>query len=156
MKIIIAFMLTLFASPLWASEQHCLALNIYHEARGESQEAQMAVAHVTLNRVASSRFPDSICGVVKQARRDSNGKIIRHACQFSWYCDGKSDAIANNVIEQRAWKRAQRIAKTATDWHSVGEDFSQGALFYHANYVSPYWVDSFVIVTRIDRHLFYR
>lgn len=153
----LVIMLAMFAGgSAAASEQHCLALNIYHEARGESEEAQMAVAHVTLNRVASSRFPDSVCGVVKQARRDKSGAIVRHACQFSWYCDGKSDAIADNILEQRAWKRAQRISKTAMAWHNVGEDFSQGALFYHAKYVSPYWADSFSLVTRIDQHLFYR
>lgn len=148
----LAFILAVFAGSAAASEQHCLALNIYHEARGESEEAQLAVAHVTLNRVASPRFPNSICGVVKQARRDASGNLVRHRCQFSWFCDGKSDTTSDTA----AWKRAQRLAKTATDWHSVGEDFSQGALFYHANYVHPYWADSFEHVVTIDKHLFYR
>jgi len=156
MKYMLAIMLCVFAGSVSASEQHCLALNIYHEARGESEEAQMAVAHVTLNRVVSSRFPDSICGVVKQAKRDSAGKIIRHRCQFSWFCDGQSDKISNNVIEQRAWKRAKQIAKTATQWHEAGEDFSRGALFYHAEYVRPYWATHFVPTAKIDRHIFYR
>lgn len=144
--------LALFAGAAGASEQHCLALNIYHEARGESEEAQLAVAHVTLNRVASSRFPNSICGVVKQAQRDSTGKIIRHRCQFSWFCDGASDTPK----EAEAWHRAQRLAKTAVQWHAVGEDFSRGATHYHADYVSPYWASSFKRTVKIDKHLFYR
>lgn len=144
--------LALFAGGASASEQHCLALNIYHEARGESEEAQLAVAHVTLNRVASSRFPDSVCGVVKQAKRDSAGKIIRHRCQFSWFCDGQSDTPK----EAQAWHRAQRLASTAIRWYAVGEDFSLGATHYHADYVRPYWADAFEHVLTLDKHLFYR
>lgn len=152
MKALLAAVFIALAGATSASEQRCLALNIYHEARGESEEAQLAVAHVTLNRVASPRFPDSICGVVKQAQRDSAGNPIRHRCQFSWFCDGKSDAAS----ETRAWERAQRLANTAIQWHNVGEDFSHGALFYHANYVRPYWADSFEHVVTLDKHLFYR
>lgn len=148
----LAIILAFIAGGASASEQHCLSLNIYHEARGESEEAQLAVAHVTLNRVASPRFPDSVCDVVKQARRDNSGQLIRHRCQFSWYCDGVSDTPK----EPRAWLRAQRLAKTAMQWHSVGKDFSRGALFYHANYVRPYWADAFEHVLTLDKHLFYR
>lgn len=156
MKNAIAILLALLPFSVQADDLQCLALNIFHEARGESEEAQIAVAHVTLNRVNSSRFPDSICGVVKQARRDSQGRLIRHKCQFSWFCDGKSDEIADNVIEQRAWRRAKRLAETAIAWHEVGEDFSHGALFYHADYVSPYWADTFEPVVTIDQHIFYK
>ena len=44
----------------------CLALNIYWEARNQSFIAQVAVAEVTMNRVYDDRFPDTVCGVVKQ------------------------------------------------------------------------------------------
>jgi len=148
----LAFILALFAGGAAASEQHCLALNIYHEARGESEEAQIAVAHVTLNRVASPRFPNNICSVVKQAKRDSTGKIIRHRCQFSWFCDGASDTPK----EADAWARAQRLASTAIRWYAVGEDFSLGATHYHAVYVHPYWAEAFEHVLTLDKHIFYR
>ena len=79
------------------NEMHCLATNIYHEARGESNEGKFAVGNVTMNRVDSNRFPDSICEVVYQAEYRVNWKgdqvPRRHRCQFSWYCDGKSDDI---------------------------------------------------------------
>ncbi len=156
MKGFILSVLMIFPFSVQADDLRCLALNIFHEARGESEEAQMAVAHVTLNRVNSSRFPDNICDVVKQARRDEQGQLIRHKCQFSWYCDGKSDRIPNHTVEQRAWKRAKRIAETAIEWHKAGEDFSQGALFYHADYVSPYWADTFEQTVTIDQHIFYK
>ncbi len=44
----------------------CIALNVYYEARSEPLEGQYAVAHVVLNRVASPRFPDDACTVVRQ------------------------------------------------------------------------------------------
>ena len=43
----------------------CLALNIYFEARDQTVKGQMAVALVTINRVTSKRFPNTICKVVK-------------------------------------------------------------------------------------------
>jgi len=47
-------------------ETHCLAQNVYHEARGESWHGKMAVALVTLNRTEHWRFPKTICKVVYQ------------------------------------------------------------------------------------------
>jgi len=72
------------------AEVHCLALNIYHEARGETFEGKLAVAAVTLNRVRHKRFPDGVCEVVWQPR------------QFSWTHDGKTDRPYN----QKAWELA--------------------------------------------------
>ena len=56
------------------AELDCLALNIYHEARGETYQGKVAVANVTLNRVAHSKYPDSVCGVVRQGRHYVNWK----------------------------------------------------------------------------------
>lgn len=130
----------LFAGSVNASEQKCLALNIYFEARGESAQGQMAVAHVTLNRVRSNRFPNSICDVVYQPR------------QFSWTHTRKSHTPHNKT----AWKRAKYIASIAVQWHNIGEDFSEGALFFHADYVQPYWAEHFEQTLQIGRHIFYR
>jgi N-acetylmuramoyl-L-alanine amidase len=142
MKTIFPAILCIVATPLSAytdAERNCLALNIYHEARGEPAEGQIAVAHVTLNRVESRRFPNNICDVVWQSR------------QFSWTHDGRSDTPRDAA----AWDTAQRIADIAINWHSVGEDFSYSALFYHADYVTPYWSYIFEPTVTIGVHIFY-
>ena len=70
---------------------------MYHEAKGESLAGKSAVAHVTLNRVKHPKYPNNICDVVQQAKYYTNwrGKQtpVIGLCQFSWYCDGKSDDI---------------------------------------------------------------
>jgi N-acetylmuramoyl-L-alanine amidase len=132
------------AAPHLGEEFQCLALNIYWEARSESRTGQVGVAMVTLNRVASPRFPGTICAVVKQG-----GPRPMHQCQFSWYCDGKSD-IPNNAV---AWRRAQEVAYAVL--FGGPRDPTHGALFYHADYVSPYWSRSMTKTTRIGRHIYY-
>lgn len=122
----------------------CLALNIYHEARSEPESGQIAVARVTLNRVASQAFPGSICEVVKQ------GGIKRNRCQFSWWCDGRSD----DPTEKRAWRRSMELARRMLD--DAVPDPTRGALYYHANYTKPSWSKVYHRTTRIGRHLFYR
>jgi spore germination cell wall hydrolase CwlJ-like protein len=116
----------------------CLALNVYFEARSEDVIGQYAVAEVTLNRVASDRFPDTICEVVWQRK------------QFSWTHDGKSD----RPRDQKAWRRAVAVAAYALedDGHEVVGD----ALYYHADYVRPYWASSYDVVGKVGRHIFYR
>ncbi|WP_158498844.1 cell wall hydrolase [Magnetospira sp. QH-2] len=126
------------------TELHCLALNVYWEARSESLDGQLAVAGVTLNRMRSEEFPNTICGVVTQ------GLGKRHQCQFSWWCDGKSD----EPTEEGAWKLAKMVARYAL--HANDRDPSQGALFYHANYVQPEWISKLKRVRKIGRHIFYR
>lgn len=126
-------------------ELQCLAMNIYHEARGESSAGRMAVAHVTLNRAASPRFPDNICDVVKQG-----GETRRHRCQFSWWCDGKSDRPKDSA----AWEESVFAAITAMTFGH--DDVTGDALFYHADYVNPYWAGKMTRTGRIGRHIFYR
>jgi N-acetylmuramoyl-L-alanine amidase len=113
-------------------EEHCLALNIYHEARGEDYLSQLAVADVTMNRVKNSKFPNSVCEVITQAytRVNWRGDVvpIKHKCQFSWYCDGVGDKYRG---------------------------ITQGALFYHSNKVLPFWADSFIKLGSIGNHIFY-
>ena len=122
----------------------CLALNIYHEARSESEAGQMAVAAVTLNRMRSESFPDSVCGVVKQ------GGERRHRCQFSWWCDGKSDRPVN----AGAWETALSVGRKCLLGRA--EDPTHGALYYHANYVKPRWAGRLQRTAHIGNHLFYR
>lgn len=119
----------------------CLAQNIYHEARGESNVGQYAVALVTLNRVHSDKFPNTVCGVVWQPS------------QFSWTNDGKSDRTTSKV----AWDKAVDIAKDVLANHNHHlYDVTEGATYYHADYVKPYWIAKLNKTTQIDSHIFYR
>lgn len=137
---------------------NCLACNIYHEARDQSDDGQFAVAMVTLNRLRSSNFPDSVCEVVWQQGRDSRtGAMV---AQFSWTLDGRPDVIE----DWRAWTKAHAIAAQAlevlqTDRAAANEpdidDPSYGALFYHNDQVDPYWREAMRELIRIDNHIFY-
>lgn len=137
--------LPLPASVWEADEQRCLAEAIYFEARGEPEVGQIAVAQIVLNRVGSSDYPDTICGVVYQ------DQAMRDQCQFSFACDG----IANRVDSARDWRSARRIARQATAGSNRLADLS-GATNYHADYVTPYWAKDMNLVARIGAHLFYR
>jgi spore germination cell wall hydrolase CwlJ-like protein len=116
----------------------CLALNVYHEARGEPIKGQEAVALVTLNRAASHRYPDSVCDVVWQHK------------QFSWTHDGKDDYPHNGT----AWATALQVADSV----SKGEHAAHvaGATHYHADYVKPYWTKGHEPAAVYGKHIFYR
>ena len=136
----------------------CLQKNAYFEARNQSDAGMVAVTHVVLNRVASDRFPNTVCGVVEDAHMNKWWKEnhdrdvpVRHKCQFSWFCDGLSD----EPKEKEAWKHAQRVALEAYALWNVGFDNSDGSLWYHAQNVRPLWRKDFRYVTQIDDHLFY-
>ena len=144
-------------SEFGKDQVQCLAQNIFFEARDQSVEGQVAVAWVTMNRVDAKRYPDTICGVVRQANKDSKGNVIRHKCQFSWYCDGKSDRIPKNSIAQRAWEDAQLIARVVLLDYARGLTSPvQQATMYHADYVSPNWMDDYDQVAVIGEHIFYQ
>lgn len=146
-----------YLADLGADQLQCLAKNIFFEARNQSIAGQVAVAWVTLNRVDSTRYPNTICRVVQQANRDSNGNPIRNRCQFSWYCDGKSDVIPSNAIAQRAWEQSQLIAQVVLLDYARGHASPvEDATMYHADYVMPYWADDYSLVAVIDQHIFYR
>lgn len=137
---------------------HCLALNIYHEARADNIAGRYAVADVVLNRVHDDRWPSTICDVVKQGPisewwlKEKGKKVpIRHKCQFSWYCDGKDDTPHDKV----AWRDSQEIAYKL--YHlGVFRGISEGATHYHATYVDPNWNKRMQNVGRIGAHLFFR
>lgn len=126
-------------------ERRCLATGIYFEARGETYYGQLAVAEVILNRVASRRYPNTVCGVVFQ------GAHRRNACQFSFACDGISD----RPRDQLSWRKATRLARYAT-MGVQRQAIIGGATHYHADYVKPHWASAFVEVAKIGRHIFYK
>ena len=127
----------------------CLAENIYFEAGHESEQGQLAVAFVTMNRVNSGKFADSICGVVKQK--------IGSTCQFSWWCESKPYAMStSNALTKTNNSLYNRIVDLSVNFylnHDQMKDPSRGALYYHADYVNPGW--KLPKNTQIGRHIFY-
>ena len=119
----------------------CLADNIYHEAGYEPLEGKQAVALVTLNRMQDPRFPKDICGVVKQRTTS--------VCQFSWFCQHVSDPRKKD-----AYKEAREVAIYVYANYENLNDITQGALYYHADYVNPRW--KLEKTTVIGRHIFYK
>jgi spore germination cell wall hydrolase CwlJ-like protein len=135
----------------------CLAMNMYHEARNQGTAGVLAVSAVVLNRVNDSRFPNTVCGVVEQGPTRASWQDpkvrfpIKHKCQFSWYCDGKSDW----PTDINAWVEAQQIAYNILVFGDI-RGITEGATHYHANYVEPAWAKDFALVGRIGVHIFYR
>jgi spore germination cell wall hydrolase CwlJ-like protein len=128
----------------------CLAENIYFEAAHEPDQGKVAVAFVTLNRVKSRHFENDICGVVKQ----KTGGV----CQFSWYCEDRPKAMSygkvltntNNVL----YNDIRNIAIHVYANYDLLTDPTNGALFYHADYVNPRWKNMEKTAV-IGRHIFY-
>jgi len=129
-----------FATNAPLDEQtSCLATAVYFEARGESVEGQLAVAHVVMNRAASGRYPPDWCGVVKQPAQFS---FVRHG-EFP-YADTNS----------AAWQKSEAVAELAAA--NIVPSVSNDVLWYHANYVAPTWRRSLQEVQQIGAHIFYR
>jgi spore germination cell wall hydrolase CwlJ-like protein len=142
------------------AETYCLAQNIFFEAGNQSLEGMAAVADVTINRVENSRYPDTVCGVVYQGLKHADGQMKRNKCQFSWYCDGKSDRIPSTQMHN--FENAQNIANAMlleyelrqTHWLGITE----GSTHYHAHYVVPNWIhdNGMKRKKQIGRHIFYK
>lgn len=125
----------------------CLALNVYFEARGEPRRGQQAVAQVTMNRVASSRYPDNVCDVVYEKNWDRIRR--RDVGAFSW-----TELEKKLKLEPVAWKQAWKVANTV--YYKKGHPELEGALFYHANYIKPSWTRHKKPIAKIGSHIFYR
>jgi spore germination cell wall hydrolase CwlJ-like protein len=123
----------------------CLANNIYWEAASEPFEGKVAVAQVTMNRVESGRFADSVCGVVYQ----KNVIYEKVVCQFTWYCEGTHKV---KPVHPPLWRESQEVAKKV-----LLEGFRlpslKDALYYHATYVNPGWGKP--VLQKIGQHIFY-
>lgn len=117
----------------------CLALNIFHEARGEPLKGQFAVALVTMNR-AEGR-PENVC------------KVVYKQAQFSWTLDPIKAAYRPKQSTDE-WKRAVAIAKMTI--RGAVRDVTYGATHYHAVYVKPDWARKYVVTAKIGQHIFYR
>ncbi len=126
--------------PQW----RCLAEALYFEARGETVKGQFAVAEVILNRVDNPNYPDTVCSVVGQ------GTGRKHACQFSYNCNGKK----NTINEPNAFARVGKVAKVMVD--GAPRALTKGATHFHTKAVNPRWARKFPRTATIGFHHFYR
>jgi len=155
---VLGFCIGIWASPVQASDEngdeYCLAQNIYFEAGNQPLAGKIAVAQVVLNRLEHSSYPMDICGVVYQAKWKENWKgtlmPIRNMCQFSWFCDGKSD----DPLDTKTWLVSLEVARDVVD--GFYGDITEGATHYHSVYVNPYWADSLNETVIINEHIFYK
>ena len=146
------------SSKLYASDENgeavCLAKNIYFEAGNQPLAGKVAVAQVVLNRMEHSFYPKDVCGVIYQAkwREKWKGKMvpIRHQCQFSWFCDGKSDEPLDTDTFYDSYIVASDVL--------MGKypDITEGATHYHSIMVEPYWAETLNETVQIQHHIFYK
>jgi len=122
----------------------CLAEAIYFESRGEPLAGQIAVAEVVLNRVDDRRFPGSVCGVTRQGAGSGRG------CQFSYACDGRSDAMKSSTARDRSEKLAGVMLAGRS------RTVTEGATYFHTRSVRPSWARKMARTATIGHHHFYR
>ncbi|MDH5324512.1 MAG: cell wall hydrolase [Gammaproteobacteria bacterium] len=127
----------------------CLAMNVYHEARGEPKPGKYAVAKVTMNRVDSKHHPNDVCRVVYYKQWSKRRQ--RYISAFSW----TNDKVTDIPEESQAWIEAVRIAREVYR-EEVPANKVKDALFYHADYVKPRWARNKVKVAKIGKHIFYK
>ncbi|VVP35014.1 hypothetical protein PS862_04573 [Pseudomonas fluorescens] len=121
----------------------CLARSIYWEAKGKNSADMEAVANVVMNRLGHGGFPDTVCGVVKQGSETKS-------CQFSWWCDGRSDSVQEEV----PYALAKEIARKALNKQLP--DRTRGALYFHDRTVKPDWSRAYIRTVDIGLFRFYK
>lgn len=124
-------------------EHHCLALALYWEARGENRSGMVAVGWTILNRTRSPHFPATPCAVIYQGGET-------RPCQFSWWCDGKSD----RPRDRNSWTQARVVAAELLS--NPVPDPTGRALFYHSTSINVPWKRKRIRTARIGNHIFYR
>lgn len=138
-------------TPAVQKEVTCLADNILFEAGNEPEAGKIAVAIVTMNRVKSGNYASSVCGVVKQK---TNG-----TCQFSWWCEDKprNASITRKLTSghQEMYNSIRDLAMFVYLNNDKVKDITNGATYYHADYVQPGWRHLKKTV-KIGRHIFYK
>ena len=121
----------------------CLARTIYWEARGESPASMESVANVVMNRLGHDGFPNTVCEVVKQGHEQGS-------CQFSWWCDGRSD----HAREDESYAIAKEIARRALNLQLP--DRTNGALYFHKRGGAPGWAAKYIKTAEIESFVFYK
>lgn len=136
-------------------EKECLALGLYHEARGEPVIGQYAVGATILNRVRSTAYPNTICDVVFQNQH------LKNRCQFSFACDGISDRPRNKSSYVKMLRLAGHILNNgiAREAKFMGQTFHSdiGSMtHYHRYDVSPSWSRKLKHVSQLGAHVFFK
>lgn len=121
----------------------CLARTIYWEARSEDDAEIEAIANVVINRLGHEGFPTTICEVVKQGQEEGS-------CQFSWWCDGRSD----DAEEEKSYSHVKEIARKAINRQL--KDRTAGALYFHNRKVTPDWSREYIKTVEVGKHIFYK
>ena len=121
------------------TEKYCMAQNIYFESANQSALGKLAVGLVVMNRVKDTRYPDTIC------------EVVRQKSQFSWVNDNRSNVPKDDA----AWKESVRITEDVLSGRADFLKFDE-VTHYHADYVNPHWSGSMEEVATIDQHIFYR
>ena len=111
-----------------------LTLNVYHEARGEPEIGQLAVAHVTLNRA--------------KEEQKRVAEVVKEPYQFSWTLQKKSSAS----LEIPPLQDSLRVALKAM----TTPDFTGGATYFHRHDLNPDWTTRMTFTARYGAHKFYR
>ena len=120
-----------------------LARSIYWEAQRKDVAEMEAIANVIMNRLGHKGFPNTICGVVKQGHEEG-------ACQFSWWCDGRSD----DAKEDEPYSQAKEITRKALNRQL--KDRTAGALYFHHRKVTPNWSNEYTRTVEVGEHIFYK
>jgi spore germination cell wall hydrolase CwlJ-like protein len=121
----------------------CLSRTIYWEARGEGDAGMEAIANVVMNRLGHEGFPNTICEVVMQGREQG-------ACQFSWWCDGRSD----DAKEDESYSITKEIARKALNRQLT--DRTGGALYFHGGQATPNWSTGYIKTVKVGEFIFYK
>jgi spore germination cell wall hydrolase CwlJ-like protein len=121
----------------------CLSRTIYWEAKNEGVAGMEAIANVVMNRLGHKGFPNKICEVVRQGREQG-------ACQFSWWCDGRSD----DAEEDKPYAIAKEISRKVLNRQLP--DRTGGAMYFHQRKVTPGWSAEYVKTVEIGEHIFYK
>jgi spore germination cell wall hydrolase CwlJ-like protein len=127
-----------------AGERACLAKAIYHEARGETYEGQVAVGQVIANRTRLKGWPDTICGVVHQ------GADRGEKCQFSFVC-----RLHLSEPSGELWDQAKVIAEAVLAGNAWLRE-TMDATHYHTVQVAPIWRLNLTPIRTVGSHIFYR
>lgn len=124
-----------------AKDVKCLADNAFYEARDQGIKGMQAVIDVTLNRVASKRFPNTVCKVVYQRK------------QFSW-THQKKQKVTQKELEIQ-YEQALHLARGMLI--GFGRGITKGSEWYHETDISPSWSKSKKIkrTKTIKSHMFY-
>lgn len=126
------------------SEIECLTKVVYYEARGESEDSQMAVGFVPINRLKSGKFPDTICKIVYQR--------VKRTCQFSWVCNRK-----HGKVDKELYNDLKKIAMNIYHNHNKMHDPTRGATYFKSSKCKSRWSKKMYMKTaKIGHHDYYR